>query len=224
MSGINTKILLNGAIVFACLIGSSGLMGQDALDKGQSAYDKGQYAEALVDFQDALLDDPENPILNYNVGAAQYQQEKYEEALASFQKAALTQDPGVQQSAYYNQGNALYRLQKYQEAVAAYKQALDLNPDDEDAKFNLELVRAKIKEMADKQQQENQQQQDQEQIVPTEYAKQLKAEAERLIAQRRYREGYDLLTQGMNTDPTVAAFQSFIDRSKEIVDIEEAKK
>lgn len=205
-------IFLVSTIVFA----------QDKLSKGKSAYENGNWDEALTQFQEALIDDPENPVLHFNVGSALYRKEKFQEAFNAFQKSAATEDIALQQSAYYNQGNALYRLSKYQEAVAAYKQALELNPDDVDAKHNLELVRARLKEMADKQQQEQQQQQQQEQITPSEYAKQLKAEAERLVAMRRYREAYDLMSQGLNTDETVAAFQSFIDRIKTVVDIEDA--
>ena len=39
----------------------------------------------------------------------------------------------------------MYRQGKLAEAVEYYKQALDINPDDEDAKHNLEFVREEIK-------------------------------------------------------------------------------
>ena len=45
----------------------------------------------------------------------------------------------------------------------SYKKALELNPDDEDAKYNLEFVRKQIKDQAQKQQQNPQQQQQQKQ-------------------------------------------------------------
>jgi tetratricopeptide (TPR) repeat protein len=193
---------------------------QGKIKKGIEAYEKEQWDEALNHFQDALLDDPENPRLHFNVGSVQYQKQKYEEALQSFQKALLTKDVTLQESAYYNIGNTYYQMNKYQESIEAYKKALDLEPTDQDAKNNLELVRAKLKEMADKQQQQNQQQQ---QIEPSEYAKQLKAQAEALVAQRFYKEAHQLMEQGLQSDPTVAAFQSFIDRLKDVVEIEEGK-
>lgn len=193
-----------------------GAVDQGKLKKGIQAYQEEKWDEALNQFQDALLDDPENPQLHFNIGAVQYKKQKYEDALESFEKAILTKNVKLQQSAYYNQGNVYYRLNQYPEAIQAYKKALDLDPGDQDAKFNLELVRAKLKEQSQKQQQQDQQQQ---RIEPSEYAKQLKAQAEILVAQRLYREAYDLMQQGLQSDPTVAAFQDFIDRIEDVVDI-----
>lgn len=132
------------------------------IKEGVEAFKGEQWDEALNQFQDALVDDPTNPLLHYNVGDALYKKKNYEEAVNSYEKALNTNDIQLQGKSYYNIGNSYYRLNKYQEAIDYYKKALELNPDDVDAKYNLELVRAKIKEMADKQQMNNQQQQSQE--------------------------------------------------------------
>jgi tetratricopeptide (TPR) repeat protein len=58
---------------------------------------------------------------------------------------------------HYNIGNSYFKQDKLQESIEAYKKALDLNPNDQDAKYNLELARAKLKESAQKQQQQPQQ-------------------------------------------------------------------
>ncbi len=195
---------------------------QSKLKKALKAYQQEQWDEALNAYQDALLDDPENPVLHFNIGDVLYKKEKYEEALQSFQKAIATKDVALQEKVYYNLGNTYYQLKKYKEAIDSYKKALDLVPEDEQAKYNLELVRAKLKEMAKKQPQQQQPQPQQKQIQPSEFAKQLKAEAERRIRQRRYKDAYDLMIQGMNSDPTVAAYRGFINRLKNVVDIEEA--
>ena len=60
---------------------------------------------------------------------------------------------------YYNKGNALAKLGSYEEAIKAYDEALNMNPDNEDARFNRELV-AKALEQQQEQQQQNSQQQD----------------------------------------------------------------
>ena len=186
------------------------------MKKGIEAYQNEQWDESLNYFQDALIDDPENPKLHFNIAAVQYKKQRYEEALQSLEKAVITDEIVLQQSVYYNQGNVFYQLQKYQEAVQAYKKALDLQPEDQDAKYNLELVRAKLKEMADKQPSQDQQQQ--QQVKPSEYAKQLKAQAEILVAQRLYKEAHKLMMDGLKSDPTVQAFQNFINRIKNVVD------
>jgi Ca-activated chloride channel family protein len=128
---------------------------------GVKAFQKEQWDESLNKFQDALVDDPTNPLLHFNVGDVNYKKKNYEEALKSFEKTLNTNDVSLQQQAYYNMGNSYYQMNKYQEAIDYYKEALELNPNDLDAKYNLELVRAKIKEMAKKQPMDNQQQQQQ---------------------------------------------------------------
>lgn len=45
---------------------------------------------------------------------------------------------------YYNLGNAQFRLRQYPQAVLAYERALWLDPSNEDARFNLELVRTRL--------------------------------------------------------------------------------
>ena len=129
---------------------------------GIGAFQKEQWDESLNKFQDALLDDPTNPLLHFNVGDALYKKKSYEEALKSFEKSLNTKDVTLQQQAYYNIGNNYYQMNKYQEAIDYYKKALELNPEDLDAKYNLELVRAKIKEMSEKKPMNNQQQSQQQ--------------------------------------------------------------
>jgi Ca-activated chloride channel family protein len=125
---------------------------------GVKAFDESQYDKSLQHFQDALLDDPENPLGHYNVAEALYKNKKYEEAIKSYQKSLNSEDITLREKAFYNLGNSYYQMNKYQEAIQNYIKALELDPNDQDAKHNLELVRAKLKEMADKQPMQNQQQ------------------------------------------------------------------
>jgi Ca-activated chloride channel family protein len=133
------------------------------INEGIKAFEQAQWDESLQNFQDALLDDPENPIGHYDVGQALYKKKNYQEALASYEKALSSQDLALKQKSYYNLGNTYYQLNKYQEAIQNYIKALDLDPNDQDAKHNLELVRAKLKELAEKQPMQNQPQPQQEQ-------------------------------------------------------------
>lgn len=64
---------------------------------------------------------------------ANYRNEDYETAATGF--AALESADGN-----YNVGNALARLGRFEEAIEAYGQALDLDPEHEDASFNKGLI------------------------------------------------------------------------------------
>jgi Ca-activated chloride channel family protein len=130
------------------------------------AYDAGHFEEALQGFVDLQVERPDDPEVALNVGSTQYQMRNFPEADRTFSKAAMAPDSGVRGQALYNLGNSAYRQGRLQEAVELYKSVLELDPDDEDAKFNLEFVRDEIRrrhEEAQKRQQEQQQQEQQDQ-------------------------------------------------------------
>ncbi len=142
------------------------LWGQSARSRvkaGNKLFTEEKYDQALNKYQDALLSQPVNKRIQFNIGDTFYQKKKYEEALQEYQKVIGTDELRLEEQSYYNLGNTLYRLEKLPESILAYQQALKLDPNDVDAKYNLEYVRRKLKENANKQQQNPQQQQQQEQ-------------------------------------------------------------
>ncbi len=189
------------------------------INKGNKLFKEGKYEQALAAYQDALLDDPLNEVALFDLGDAYYKIKKYKEAIDAYQKVVGSQNLELSAKAFYNIGNAYFQQNKLKESIEAYKKALELNPNDRDAKYNLELARARLKEMAKKQQTQNKQQQNKKNIEPSEFAKQLKKQAEKLVDERRYKEAYQLMLDGLKKDPTVAAFQDFIKRIKDVVDI-----
>lgn len=130
--------------------------------KGNEAYSKNDIEQALKLYQEAEIEKPQQPVLDYNIATALYGQAKYEDAVKRYSKSLQTDDPAFQADAYYNMGSSFFRNEKYAEAITAYQKCLELNPDDVDAKYNLELSRKKLKEQAQNQQQQNQDQQQQE--------------------------------------------------------------
>ncbi|MDD1615167.1 MAG: uncharacterized protein CG439_245 [Methylococcaceae bacterium NSP1-2] len=109
------------------------------------AYQQQDYAKAAEKF--------ENPDWK---AAAHYQAGEYDKALKTYQSQA-------EQTAtsFYNQGNALAQSGQLKDALAAYEQALKLNPNDADAKFNKDLIEKELeKQQQDKKdpQEQNKQQ------------------------------------------------------------------
>ena len=116
------------------------------IEKGSSLYQEEQYDEAMKSFVDAQIESPEEPKLKYNLANTHYKMNNYEEAVKNYQDVAATaQDIQLEEKSLYNIGNALYRQGKLEEAIEYYKKALELDPDDQDAKYNLEFVREEIK-------------------------------------------------------------------------------
>jgi Ca-activated chloride channel homolog len=134
------------------------------INRGNSYYAKQNFDAALEKYQDALINDPESKELHYNLGNAFYKKENYEEAVKEYGKATYSKDISLQSRSYYNTGDCLYRMGKLPESIQFYKKALELDPKDEDAKYNIEFVQKKIKENMEKKpgQQQNQQQQNQQ--------------------------------------------------------------
>lgn len=135
----------------------------DLVNKGNTAYKEGDYRGALDYYHQAEVERPETPELEYNIGGALYREQKYEEAVERLQKSMATENVGYEAAAHYNLGNVFYRTGDYQNAILSYQKALELNPDDIDAKYNLELARKMLKEQMKPEQQQQQQKPQQQQ-------------------------------------------------------------
>ena len=120
--------------------------------KGNDAYKKKQYSEAAGAYEKVLKKSPETTAF-YNLGNALYKTHKPDDALKAYDNTVQTATNNtMKQKAYYNGGVVLQSQKKLPECIKAYKNALKLDPNDEDARQNLERAL---------QQQKQQQQQDQ---------------------------------------------------------------
>lgn len=138
----------------ALLLLTEGLWAQSPrkrIREGNELYAEKKYDQALNRYQDALLSVPENRRIQFNVANALYQKKKYEEAMKEFQKVVGTEELPLEEQTYFNMGNTLFRLGKLPESILAYQQALKIDPNDMDAKYNLEYVRRILKQNAEKQ-------------------------------------------------------------------------
>jgi len=127
------------------------------INDGNKLYQKGDYDKALEKYGEAQISDPYNAVVPFNMGDADYKLEKFDEAASELNKAAGSKNKYIAANAYYNLGNAAVRQNKPDEAVKYYKKALTLNPDDQDAKYNLEymLYQPKNKQKQNKQNDQN---------------------------------------------------------------------
>jgi len=114
--------------------------------EGNKLYKDGKVDEALFKWRDAQIENPDNNKLHYNIGNGLHEQKKYEDAFNEYEKTLGSKDSELQQKAYYNIGNTHYRMGKLPEAIEDYKKCLAINPDDEDAKYNIEFIKKKLKE------------------------------------------------------------------------------
>lgn len=130
---------------------------------GNELYKKNDYVAAEKWYQTAITKVPTDPTANFNLGNSIYQQKKYEDAAATFTKAAAsTKDINTKQKSEYNAGNAYLENKNLDEAIASYKKALKLNPNDQNAKYNLSYALQKKKKKESKCNKPNDQEQNQQ--------------------------------------------------------------
>ena len=134
----------------------------------ETAYKTGDYDLAVERYRSEAQKSPEEPQLQFNLGAAAYKGKQYPEALTSFKRALNVQDIHLQNQSYYNMGNTLYRqgeetekqnpqqtIQHWESSIQAYDNALKLKPDDQDAEFNKEFVKKRLEALKKDQKQKD---------------------------------------------------------------------
>jgi Ca-activated chloride channel family protein len=108
---------------------------------GLEAYKKGQYDQALKLFIEAQLENPEKPELLYNLGNAYYKMGDFESAYQHYLQALKSEDQSLRQKTQYNLGNTSFRKEQMEQALKHYESALKLDPNDSQARQNLEFVK-----------------------------------------------------------------------------------
>jgi len=140
---------------------ATGTAGSRREDDPYAAYRDGDYETALAGFIDQQVERPDHLGVALNVGSAYYEMKNYAEAEKAFSGAAFSAESERQAEAFYNLGNTAFRQGKLEQAVELYKASLEKNPDDADAKFNVEFVRDEIRRRHEEaQKRQNQQQQE----------------------------------------------------------------
>ena len=142
---MKTRFKIGITALFICLCTSLNAQTTEGLiRKGNNSYENKDYDAAVTEYK-ASLDKEYNDKALFNLGDAYYQRKDYDSAMMSFSNLTERKiSKEMASDAHYNIGNCLLEQQKYEEAFNEYKQSLLLNPDNEDARYNLEYARQKI--------------------------------------------------------------------------------
>ena len=135
------------------------LFGQD---KGKKAYEEGHYDEARIYYEHVLKNRKKDNGAQFGLGVTAYQQKDMETAARALNNAMNSDDKSLASKAMYNLGNMFRDQQKMEESLALYRKAIELDPADEDAKVNYELLKQVLQQQEQQQQDKQNQEQDQE--------------------------------------------------------------
>ncbi len=135
----------------------------------QDLYNEGDFEEAERQYREAIEKSPEDSRLQFNLGATQYREGAFDNAEEALQNALQTEDLELQGNTFYNLGNTHFRMgqttlqtdpqstiELWEKGLKDYENALNLDPADEDARFNTEFLEKRLEEL--KKQLEQQQQ------------------------------------------------------------------
>jgi Ca-activated chloride channel family protein len=132
------------------------------ISRGNRYYESGDNEMALERYLEAQGLDSTFAVPHFNAGDALYRLGNYKEGAMEYLRSSTAGADSVKAMSYYNLGNTMFKAGDLQSAVEAYKRSLLINPDDRDAKYNLELA-VKMQEQQEQQQQNQQQNQQQDQ-------------------------------------------------------------
>ena len=151
--------------IFIC--GGSAAFAQSTrslINDGVKLYNDQKFSDAEVNFKKGSEKSPNSFEAKFNLGDAYYKQQRYDEAMKSYQSAMVDAKNDLDKSKiYYNVGNSLLKSQKVKESIGAYKEALKLNPEDQQAKYNLSYALNQLKNQNQNQNQDQNKDQNKDQ-------------------------------------------------------------
>lgn len=191
--------------------------------EARNAFQSGDYAKAIERFnflRDSMQVNDDEVLLN--LANAQYLSKDTANAMTHYQSLTQSTDGKIASRAHQQLGIIANRQGKADMSLSHFKQSLREDPMNEMARYNYEMVKKKLqqqKEQEEKEQNKDKKDQDKKNQEPSEFAKRLKEQADKLVAQRRYREAYALMMDGLKKDPTVSSYEKYIERIKDVNEI-----
>jgi Ca-activated chloride channel family protein len=111
-----------------------------ANNQGNEAFETGDFDAALQGYEEVQELAPDRAEPFYNSANVRYRNDEHDLAQEDLQQALLTADDDLARATLFNQGNSFFESDELGQAVESYIEVLRMDPDDQDAKYNLELA------------------------------------------------------------------------------------
>ncbi len=122
------------------------------MHQGLRAFKQNDMIHAQQAFDQARLRKPQSALTNYNLGCSLLAQQKLMEAYQAFSRARTSAHAKLRQAVLYNLGYTAFYLglqqgdpSYWQEAFQRYKELLIEHQNDDDARYNIEIILREIK-------------------------------------------------------------------------------
>jgi Ca-activated chloride channel family protein len=191
---VNVKEYKTAPLVFIIMVSVSAASVKDTVHRGNKLYEKGSYSEAIKQYDQSLIDQPQLSETKYNKANCYFRLDDIAKAIDLYgEVAAESKNMELVAKAKYNLGNCYFRqgnkqkdsnlqkaIENLQTAIACWRSALEINPQNEKAKRNIEVARLIIKDFIDQLNEQKEQQQQQE-----DKQKQLQEQLKELLHQQK---------------------------------------
>ena len=147
--------------------GPAGAMSpKEAVRQGNVLYDAGNFDAAAQQYDAAAQTLPDAAVAHFNLGNALFKQQRFDTAVEHYARALTTAAPGpagLEGRLKYNLGNVAYQralqalpdaqqaLPHLQSAVTYYRDSLEVDPQQRDARYNLELAHTLLRQLQQQQ-------------------------------------------------------------------------
>lgn len=131
--------------------------------KGNEAYKKGDYKTAIENYKNALRKTPGNNTARFNLANAQQKQNQIEESKKEYDKIIANADiNSLKSESNYNKALAFVKEKDLQDAIRFFEESLKENPNDDEARENLQKAMNDLKKQQQQNQPQNQKQKEQQ--------------------------------------------------------------
>src|SRR5688572_21389972 len=178
--------------ILVFIVGTIELSAQEAdkdIQKANDLYKQQQYQQAETVYNEVLEKEPSNNTAKYNRAITLYKQAKPDEAIKAFDDLAFkTEDKEIKEKSYYNKGAVLSAQKKVEESIDAYKNALRHNPNDKEARENLQKALLELKKKNPPKKDDKKKQQQKQQQKPQPKMNQKEAEQRLKLLEQKEKE------------------------------------
>ena len=112
-----------------------------AQDQGMLNYQNEDYEAAEMYYDSILSTNKNSSEAHFGKGASLYKKDDVKNAEIKFNESLSSAEEDLKSKAFYNLGNINYKNNNLSEALNFYKKALELNPDDDEARYNYEYIK-----------------------------------------------------------------------------------
>ena len=149
-----SKKLIAAVLLISVSLTATAQAENENIKLGNDAYKRKDYETAIKYYN--TVAEKNNATANYNLGNALYKSDKKDEAIAAYEKAVEAMNVPLEKSnSFYNKGVVFQNDKKTEDCIVNYKNALKTDPNNVDARHNLQLALQKQKEDKQKQDEQN---------------------------------------------------------------------